>query len=43
MEHVATILLEQEDGTVSNETRKFGGFKRDMRALAPLSQLALRN
>ena len=33
MEHVVTILLEQEDGTVLNETRKFGGFKRDMRAL----------
>jgi transposase len=33
MEHVVTILLAQEDGTVLSETRTFGGFKRDMRAL----------
>jgi len=33
MEHVVTILLTQEDGTVLSETRTFGGFKRDMRAL----------
>ena len=33
MEHVVTILVEQEDGTLLKDTRKFGGFKRDMRAL----------
>ena len=33
MEHVVTILLAQQDGTLSHETRRFGGFKRDMRAL----------
>jgi hypothetical protein len=32
MKHVATILLER-DGVVSSQTREFGGFKRDMRAL----------
>jgi len=32
MKHVVTILIEQ-DGAVSRETREFGGFKRDMRAL----------
>jgi transposase len=33
MKHVVTILIEQADGMVSSETREFGGFKRDMRAL----------
>jgi transposase len=33
MEHVVTILLAQKDGTVLKETRTFGAFKRDMRAL----------
>ena len=33
MEHVVTILVAQQDGTVLSETRKFGAFKRDMRAL----------
>ena len=33
MEHVVTVLVEQEDGTMLKDTRKFGGFKRDMRAL----------
>ena len=33
MEHVVTVLVEQEDGTLLKDTRKFGGFKRDMRAL----------
>lgn len=32
MKHVVTILIEQ-DGAVSSQTREFGGFKRDMRAL----------
>jgi len=32
MKHVVTILIEQ-DGVVSSQTREFGGFKRDMRAL----------
>jgi transposase len=33
MEHVVTVLVEQQDGTLLKDTRKFGGFKRDMRAL----------
>lgn len=33
MQHVVTVLIEGEDGTVTSETRQFGGFKRDMRAL----------
>ena len=32
MKHVVTILIER-DGVVSSQTREFGGFKRDMRAL----------
>ena len=32
MKHVVTILIEH-DGAVSSQTREFGGFKRDMRAL----------
>jgi transposase len=32
MKHVVTILIEQ-DGALSCQTREFGGFKRDMRAL----------
>jgi transposase len=33
MQHTVTILVEQADGTVVQETREFGSFKRDMRAL----------
>ena len=33
MKHVVTILISREDGAVSSETREFGGFKRDLRAL----------
>jgi transposase len=33
MKHVVTIVIGREDGAVSSETREFGGFKRDMRAL----------
>jgi len=33
MKHVVTILIGREDGSVSSETREFGGFKRDLRAL----------
>src|SRR5579871_41445 len=33
MEHVVTILVAQEDGAVVKETRTFGAFRRDMRAL----------
>ena len=43
MKHVVTILIEQ-DGAVSRETREFGGFKRDMRALvAWLQENRIRN
>jgi transposase len=33
MEHVVTVQLAQKDGTILKETRQFGAFKRDMRAL----------
>ena len=33
MQHTVTILVEQADGTFVQETREFGSFKRDMRAL----------
>ena len=33
MKHVVTVAIEQEDGTVLTETREYGGFKRDMRAM----------
>lgn len=32
MKHVVTVLIER-DGVISSQTREFGGFKRDMRAL----------
>jgi transposase len=34
MLHVVTALIEQPDGTMQRQTREFGGFKRDCRALA---------
>lgn len=34
MMHVVTVLIEQPDGAMQRETRKFGGFRRDCRALA---------
>jgi transposase len=34
MLHVATVLLEQPDGSMQRQTRQFGGFRRDCRALA---------
>lgn len=34
MLHVVTVLVELPDGSVQHETRQFGGFKRDCRALA---------
>jgi transposase len=33
MKHVVTILIGREDGTVMSETREFGAFKRELRAL----------
>jgi transposase len=33
MKHVATVLVEQADGTLLKATQVFGGFKRDLRAL----------
>ena len=33
MKHVVTVLISGDGGAVSSETREFGGFKRDMRAL----------
>jgi transposase len=33
MRHVATVLVEEEEGMVTKATRQFGGFKRDLRAL----------
>jgi len=37
IKHVATILVEEEDRTLTKATRQFGGFKRDLRV--PLSWL----
>jgi transposase len=34
MLHVVTVLLEQADGSMQRQTRQFGGFRRDCRALA---------
>ncbi len=34
MLHVATVLLEQPDGSMQRQTRQFGGFRRDCRELA---------
>jgi predicted transcriptional regulator len=34
MLHVATLLIEQADGSIERTTRQFGGFRRDCRALA---------
>lgn len=34
MKHVATVLIEDAAGNVTRETREFGGFKRDLKALA---------
>jgi len=33
LKHVVTVLISGDGGAVSSETREFGGFKRDMRAL----------
>jgi transposase len=29
MKHVITVLIENEDGTITRNTREFGGFKRN--------------
>ena len=34
MLHVVTVLIEQPDGSMQRQTREFGGFRRDCRALA---------
>ena len=34
MLHVTTVLLEQPDGSMQRQTRQYGGFRRDCRALA---------
>ena len=34
MKHVVTVLIEDEAGNLSRQTREFGGFKRDLKALA---------
>lgn len=34
MKHVVSVLLEDAAGSVTRQTREFGGFKRDLRALA---------
>jgi transposase len=40
MLHVATVLIEQPDGSIEQFSREFGGFRRDCRALAAwLSEL----
>ena len=34
MLHVVTVLIEEDDGTISKHQREFGGFKRDLKAMA---------
>lgn len=34
MLHVATVVIEQPDGSIEQTSRQFGGFRRDCRALA---------
>ena len=34
MKHVVTTLIEDEAGSIGKQTREFGGFKRDLKALA---------
>ena len=34
MKHVVSVLIEKEDGNLTRHTREFGGFKRDLKALA---------
>lgn len=34
MKHVVTVLIEDEAGRIDKQTREFGGFKRDLKALA---------
>jgi transposase len=34
MLHVVTVLIEETDGTITKHQREFGGFKRDMKAMA---------
>ena len=34
MQHVVTVLLEQPDGSMQRQTRQYGGFRCDCRALA---------
>ena len=34
MLHVVTVLIEGDDGTIIKHQREFGGFKRDMKAMA---------
>lgn len=34
MKHVVTVLIEDAAGNLTRETREFGGFKRDLKALA---------
>ena len=42
MLHVVTVLIEHSDGSMQRQTREFGGFRRDCRALAAwLSELGV--
>jgi transposase len=34
MLHVVTVLIEETDGTITKHQKEFGGFKRDMKAMA---------
>jgi len=34
MKHVVTVLIEDDSGQTSKHQREFGGFKRDLKALA---------
>ena len=32
--HVVTVLMEEDDGTISKHQQEFSGFKRDLKAMA---------
>jgi transposase len=42
MKHVVSVLIEDRAGNLTRQTREFGGFKRDLKALAAwLSELSV--
>ena len=42
MLHVVTVLIEQPDGTMHRQVRKFGGFRRDLAATGSVNPASFR-